>query len=503
MSSPDSSNSRSLIRSMSIIGSVQVFNILLSIIRVKLVAMLLGPAGIGLLGIYSNLQQMVGTAAGLGMSSSGVRQLASARGDVKTLNRVSRVLLGAHLAQGILAMVAVWLVRQPLAVWLTNDATLATEIGLVGVATLLMLVSTAHITILQGLRRIGDLGRVTAIGALAGTLFGLLAVWWLGRPGLIWFILVQPLANLLTAIFFIRKLPDRGERPPLCFLEVWNTWKPMVRLGAAFMVGGLTTTATLLLVRSLITQELGIDAAGYFAAAWGIAMTYVGFLLGAMMADYYPRLTEVIHDRPAANRLINDQAQLGLVLGGPVLLLLIGWAPWIITLLYSNDFGPAATLLQWQTVGNVFKLTSWAMSIAIVAGAHAKIYIFMELSFNAVFLVLIWVFLPKFGLEITGVAFLLGYITYFITVFLLVSRFRGFRWQALSLKLFGLNIVLAFSTLAVAQVYPTTGIVVSPLIAFATGVLGLRIVLEKIGSEGRLAGSCYRIYAKIGWPIKS
>ena len=59
-------------------------------------------------------------------------------------------------------------------------------------------------------------------------------------------------------------------------------------------------------------------------------MTYVGFLLGAMGADYYPRLTEVIHDKVAAVRLMNDQAQLGLAIGGPVLLLLIGLAPWVI-----------------------------------------------------------------------------------------------------------------------------------------------------------------------------
>lgn len=43
----------------------------------------------------------------------------------------------------------------------------------------------------------------------------------------------------------------------------------MARLGSAYMLGGLATTSTLLLVRSVITQELGLEAAGYFAAAWG------------------------------------------------------------------------------------------------------------------------------------------------------------------------------------------------------------------------------------------
>jgi len=503
MSTPASSNSRGLIRSMLVIGSSQVVKIFISIVKMKVLALLLGPAGVGLLGIYNNLQQMVGNAAGLGMGSSGVRQIASARGDGKALHRVSRVLLVAHLVQGVVAMTAVWLFRHPLAVWLTGDGTISTEIGLVGVAILLMLLATAHTALLQGLRRIGDLGRVTVIGALAGTLIGLLAVWQFGQAGLIWFLLVQPLANLLTARFFIRRLPGRNDHKAPGLVEIWTTWKPMARLGGVFMLGGLATTTTLLLVRSVVTRELGLDAVGHFAAAWGITMTYVGFLLAAMGADYFPRLTEVIHDRQAANRLMNDQAQLGLAIGGPVLLLLIGLAPWVITLLYSQEFGPAAELLQWQTVGNVFKLASWPMSFAIVAGAHAKTYFFMELSFNLVFLILIWLLLPVVGLEITGIAFLLGYMTYFATVYLLVRQLRGFRWQSLSLKLFMLHVLLAVSTLVLAIVAPFAAVFVSPLTAAVTGLLGVRIVLQKIGPEGRIAGKGFQAYAKLGWPIRS
>lgn len=501
MSTSNSSNSRGLIRSMMVIGSAQVVNIVLSIIRMKVVAVLLGPAGIGLLGIYNNLQQMVGNAAGLGMDSSGVRQIAGANGDAETLGRVSRVLLAAHLVQGTMAMIAVWVFRKPLSDWLTDDATLATEIGLVGIAILLTLLATAHTALLQGLRRVGDIGRVTVIGALVATLIGLLVVWWFGRAGLIWFLIVQPLANLLAALFFIRKRPLGADRLPMGVKEIWKTWKPMARLGAVFMAGGLATTATLLLVRAIVTRELGLDAAGYFAAAWGISMTYVGFLLGAMGADYYPRLTEVIHDRDAANRLMNDQAQLGLAIGGPVLLLLIGWAPWLITLLYASTFGPAATLLQWQTVGNVLKLASWAMAFAIVAGAHARIYILMELSFNLVFLATTWLLLPIVGLEMTGVAFLLGYIVYFVTVYILVRHLQSFRWQSLSLKLFVFQTSLSIFLLLIAMTMPVMGFVISPFAAVITGIVGLRIVLQKTGPGGRLATKGYALYAKLGWPI--
>jgi len=496
------SSSRGLIKSMLVIGSAQVVNILISIVRMKVLAVLLGPSGVGLLSIYNSLLGMVKQTAGLGMGSSGVREIASSRGDEATLSRARRVLFAAHLLQGTLAMIAVWLLRERIAIWLFGDTLRATEVGLIGIAILLGLLAASQTALLQGLRKIGDLGRVTVLGAFVGTLAGLAAVWLQGESGLIWFILVQPLAVVLIALHYTRRLP-KPIAARLSLVETWDVWKPMAKLGAAFMLGGLATAATLLLVRGRISQELGLDAAGYFAAAWGITMTYVGFLLGAMGADYYPRLTEVIHDKIAAVRLMNDQAQLGLAIGGPVLLLLIGLAPWVITLLYSSAFEPTVTLLQWQMVGNVFKLASWAMSFSIVAAARGKTFFLMELSFNIVFLSMVFVFLPHVGLEVTAYAFVLGYLVYLTIVYVLARSIHGFRWQALSLGLLGLHTSLGLALLVLALIAPFAAAMASPLLAAATGLFGLRVVLSKVGKQGSLPTRMYGIFARLGWPIQS
>lgn len=489
-------------KSMMIIGSAQVVNILISVIRMKALAVLLGPSGVGLLSIYNSLQDMVQQTAGLGMGSSGVRQIASSRGEEATLSRVRRVLFAAHLVQGALALVAVWLLRAPLATWLFGDATRATEVGLIGVATLLALLGAAQTALLQGLRRIGDLGRVTVLAAFTGTVVGLAAVWMQGEGGLIWFILVQPLATVLVALHFTRRLP-RPTAARLSVMETWEIWKPMAKLGAAFMLGGVATTVTLLLIRGRISQELGLDAAGHFAAAWGITITYVGFLLGAMGADYYPRLTEVIHDKVAAMQLVNDQAQLALAIGGPVLLLLIGLAPWVITLLYSEEFGPAVTLLQWQTVGNVFKLPGWALGFSIVAAARGKTFLLTQLNFNALFLLMLWPTLAPFGIQAAGPAFMIASILQFCLVTIIVRKIHGFRFQPLSLGLLGLHAFLALALLSLALVAPLAAAVASLTLAAATGLIGLRVVLVKIGPGGRLPTHLYGIFDRLGWPIRS
>ena len=118
--------------------------------------------------------------------------------------------------------------------------------------------------------------RVTVFGAFLGPSAGLAAVWLQGRKRLN---LVY--SRAATGSSFDRPAlhtaSAQTDSRTLSLVETWDVWKPMAKLGAAFMLGGLATAATLLLVRSRISQELGLDAAGHFAAAWGITMTYVGF----------------------------------------------------------------------------------------------------------------------------------------------------------------------------------------------------------------------------------
>ena len=127
----------------------------------------------------------------------------------------------------------------------------------------------------------------------------------------------------------------------------------------------------------------------------------------------------------------------------------------------------------------------------------------MELSFNIVFLGIVFIFLPYVGLEVTAFAFVLGYLVYLTIVYVLARNIHGFRWQALSLGLLGLHTSLGVALLVLALMAPLAAAIASPLLAAATGLFGLRVVLSKVGQHGRLPTRLYGIFAKLGWPIQS
>ena len=209
----------------------------------------------------------------------------------------------------------------------------------------------------------------------------------------------------------------------------------------------------------------------------------------------------MINDRDAATKLMNDQIQLALAIGGPLLLMLIGLAPWAVKVLYSADFLPAIELIQWQTVGNVFKLASWALDFAFVAAARGKIFLLIQVNFSLLFLLMMWIGLGPFGLSVAGPAFLIAYFLHFSLVTLLARTLQGFRWQRLSLLLLALHLTLASVLLLGARMAPEPAAIASVFLSLGTGLFGLRVVLIKIGPEGRIAQRLAGLYAAIGWPI--
>ncbi len=416
---------RQIFRSSAIIGGASAINIVIGIIKVKVLAVLLGPAGIGLMGLYQNIMNMASTLAGCGIGGSGVRQLAASADEASTLAIVRRALWLSNLILGLVGMIILWSLREYVAQWVFGDATHATEVGWLGLGVLLTLIAGSQTALLQGLRRIGDLARVRIVSAFFGAATGILLVYWLDEGGVLWFVLMAPAASILVATYYANQLPR--PQTPNDWQAICQQWQAMLTLGIPMMAAGLLTLATQLAARAIILRDLGIDDAGYFQAAWAISMTYIGFVLGAMSADYYPRLTEAINDHSRARKLVDEQTEMGLLLAGPALLAMITLAPWVINLLYAENFMPAADVLRWQVMGDILKVSSWPMSFILLAQGRGSIFIATEITWNATYLGVIILGFHDWGLVVAGVGFCVAYLVFYFVVAITTFRLIGFK----------------------------------------------------------------------------
>jgi len=78
---PDQKSSyRQIMKATSIFGGVQVFQIIIQIIRSKFIAILLGPIGMGIAGLLTTTTNFIGVLADFGLGTSAVKDIAAAHG---------------------------------------------------------------------------------------------------------------------------------------------------------------------------------------------------------------------------------------------------------------------------------------------------------------------------------------------------------------------------------------------------------------------------------------
>lgn len=421
---------RQILRSSSIIGGASVVNILVGLLRMKVAAVLLGPAGVGLIGLMQSLLQTASAVASAGLALAGTRQVAEAhgRGDRHATSEARRALAWGTLALALLGGLVFWALRDAIAREILAGAADGAEVGWLALGVALSVAAGGQAALLNGLRRIGDIARVNVLSAVLSTAAGIAALLAWGEAAIVLFVLAAPLATWALGHWYVHRLPPAqgGARGPSMLVAQWRGLLP---LGMALMVSGLAGLLGQLVVRTLVQRELGADALGQFQAAWLVSMTYIGFVLGAMATDYYPRLSAAMHDPAQVNRLVNEQAEVALLLATPAFMALLALAPWVVRLLYSGAFAGAVDVLRWQVLGDVLKIAAWPLSYVLLAAGAGRAYLGVEALAAAVFAGATWTGLPLLGLEATGVAFALMYAAYLPVVYLLARRRTGFRWS--------------------------------------------------------------------------
>lgn len=478
---------RTILRATSIIGGASVINILVGLIRIKIVAVLLGPAGVGLVGLYYNLMQTAGGIAGFGLGNSGTRQVAAgASGGAATLGRVRRALFWGTLVQALVGATLFWLASGWIATWVVGDPARTAEVGWLALGVWLTVAGSAQGALLTGLRRLGDIARVQVGSGILGTMLSVGALWLWGSEWLIAMVLITPVVGFALGQFYVSRL-ERPAPPPDPARILLSEWSAMARLGLAFMVSGLVVTLGLLATRVLIQRELGTEALGQFQAAWAIGMTYLGVVLGSMGTDYYPRLTAAMSDPNAATRLVNEQTEVALLLCGPVLVAMLGCAPWVVQLLYTAEFGPTVEILRWQLLGDILKVMSWPLAFVLIAAPAGKTYVMVETIGIGVFVLGVFIGMPLIGVTATGVAFLALYVAYLPLVLWLGGRQIGFRWTRAVRWQAGMVLGAALAVQLVARSSDMLGTVAGLGLGTGLGVWSLLRLSAASNATGRLA----------------
>jgi antigen flippase len=414
-----------ILRSSALMGGAQVVTLGVAFVRTKVIAQLMGPAGIGLVGVLTAFNGNVSTLAGWGLGSAGVRMIASASADEKAARQAAVRRFGITLSLlGLLASIVLFL---PVAYLTFDSARYAAELLIGGMAVPCIIAGTVWTSILQAEGHVKSLAKAQASSALAGLFVGLPLIYYFGTIGIAISLLLAAAVPTAFTWHAARRDCRLSDTPPRR-----DDLKALMDMGGGLMVIGLATQLAAYGVRLAIIKHHGADVragladAGYYQAAIAIAGCLPAIVFTAMGTDFFPRVAAA-QDETEAKALSERQIEASLLLALPVFTGLVTMNRLGIEILYADKFEAAAPLLSWMIWGVFVRLLGWPLGYWLVARGSMRTVVLVEVTSNMVMAALPLMLMPIFGLAGAAIGYFFGHLLYAVTM-LAVARHRSGRW---------------------------------------------------------------------------
>lgn len=453
-------------KATSLFGGVQVIKILVAIVRSKIIAVFLGPAGMGIAGLLNSSTGLVKALTNFGLGTSAVRDIASAyesKDDkrIRTTTIVFRRLVWITGLLGTTSTVVLAPVLSELSFG-NKDYTLA--FMWLGLTLLLQQLASGRMVILQGTRKLKLLAKANLLGSILGLTVSFPFYYYGGIDGIVPALIVTAVSTLIIAWYYSRKVT--AERITVTKSETISQGKEMLRMGFMLSLSALITMGASYIVRIYISNTGSLDDVGLYNAGFAIIGTYVGLVFSAMGADYYPRLSGIAHDDKKATSLINQQAEIAILILSPILAIFLIFINWVIVFLYSTEFVAANGLIQWAALGMYFKAVSWSIGYLLLAKGASKIFFWSEVFSNVYLLIFNLLGYKYFGLTGMGMSFLISYVLILIQVYVISKVKYSFNFSLEIYKIFGLQFTLGLACFIVVKFFamPYTYVIGIPLI---------------------------------------
>ena len=401
---------RGVFKATAILGSVQLFNILIAVVRNKCISILLGPVGMGIMGLLTSATGTIAGFTNLGITYSAIKNIASAyeKGDYTTLGKVLYVLQRCIWITGLLGAIICLLLCRQLSQWTFGNTDFTISFALLSISLFLTQLTNGNLLILKGCRNINYYAKANVLGNFLSLFITVPLYFWLGIDAIVPALILFSISTFLCAYFYRSRLrlvqirTERGE-----FKEIS---KDILIAGIAFSAAEFFPLIASFYIRTFISNNGGLTDVGLFSAGFAILNGYVGMIFTAMSTDYIPRLSAVSDDDHQLELVINQQIEMSILLLFPLIVLFVIFGKLMILILYSSQFYPMIEMIYWRGLGMLFKVPNWCFGCILIPKRESKAYFYFSILSALFYLGMNMLLYRMWGVKGLGISFLLSHI---------------------------------------------------------------------------------------------
>jgi len=433
---------KQVVKSFSLFGGVQVFDVIIGLIRSKVLAVLLGTIGVGLNNLMQQPLNLISTATGLGLGFSGVRDIAAAKeeNDDEKISKTMVTVKRWTWITGIFGTLVV-IFFSPLLYKLTFNKSEANIYSIdyksfifLSVILLFTAISSGQTAVLKGIRKLKDTAKVGLFGSFFGLILTIPLYYFYGIKGIVPALIIAAIINLFFSWYYSRKVKVIPVQ--ISYRQSFVDGMDMAKLGFLLSLSNLIGMLATYLVSLFLNYYANKSEVGLYAAGVNMTYRYVGLIFTAISIDYFPRLVGLNSNREKMAEAVNQQSEIAILVIAPLMILYTAFLPVIVRLLNSTEFLPIVDFVRWFILGMLFRTITWALGYIVLAKGDKGIFFYTEMISNLLFLVLNIGGYLLFGLEGLGVAFGIIYLGCSVMMVVVVRKKYGIVFSREFRKLF-------------------------------------------------------------------
>lgn len=368
---------RSILKGTSVFGGVQVFNILVAAVRLKFVALILGPAGMGVAGLFNSLSLTIQQFASLGVNLAVVKEIGAAKEDREKLGHVLASIRPFVVLLALAGALVCLLFPGQLSQFAFGGRDYAGGFRLLSLVVFFSVAGGVLMSVLQGLHEVKRLSKASVVGSLVGLLVGVPMYWLWGTDGIVPAMVALAFATFAWYWWSLRKSLDGGRtrwRREVHFPIL----RRIVAMGLILMSNDLFRNLVNSLVNVFVRMGGGEAEVGLFSSCNTMTSQYSAIVFTAMAMDYLPRLSAAAGDNRKMCEVVNRQIEVVGLLIAPVVCAVLLFAPLVISVLQSSEFLVATPLLRLLALAVVLRALMYPLGYIVFAKDNRRLFFWME-----------------------------------------------------------------------------------------------------------------------------
>ncbi|WP_223462475.1 O-antigen translocase [Pseudomonas sp. A-R-26] len=390
----------------------QASKIVVGFLILKLIALYLGPDGLGKLGHFMSLTSILALLAGGGITHGVIKYSAEYRNDKFNLYRLLSTASAFAFVFSVFFALLFLLFSHSISVFILGDGSLAWVISLLSIFQFVLAFNMLFSSVANGLADVKSF----AFSQIVGNLISLPFAWFLilkfGLPGAaIAIISILAMAVFPSIYLYLRSsLRFRFRRRKIDSLLL----KKLGWFSLMLCVSAIAFPVVEIYIRQNLISNSGYTQAGIWQGLIRLSSAYLGFF-SVFLASYFMPMISRIDNKKEIEQLTHKFVVFVMAVfavGGGTLYF---GRDFFVPLLLSKEFEELNEYLLYQLIGDFFKASNYVIGFVAVARAATRIYIVSEI-FQAGLFVSLSLLVGQFivGAEGVTVAYMMSYIMCFL-----------------------------------------------------------------------------------------